>query len=130
VSRQLHPNAVFVVEGQLRFRLVPLTDVASCSYIDAMKAVGVRELKNRLSEYLRLVRNGEEILVTDRGEVVAELRQPSPRVALPYPALLEVVRQGRARIGLPNRPDLYPALGPVVPRGSAAKLLDEERGER
>jgi len=53
-----------------------------------MKAVGVRELKDRLSEYLRLVRNGEEILVTDRGEVVAELRQPSPRVALPYPALL------------------------------------------
>jgi antitoxin (DNA-binding transcriptional repressor) of toxin-antitoxin stability system len=71
-----------------------------------MKAVGVRELKNRLSEYLRLVRNGEEILVTDRGEVVAELRQPSPRVALPYPPLLEAVRQGRARVGLPNRPDL------------------------
>jgi antitoxin (DNA-binding transcriptional repressor) of toxin-antitoxin stability system len=95
-----------------------------------MKAVGVRELKNRLSEYLRLVRNGEEILVTDRGEVVAELRQPSPRVALPYPALLEVVRQGRARVGLPNRPDLYPSLGPVMPPGSAAKLLDEERGAR
>jgi antitoxin (DNA-binding transcriptional repressor) of toxin-antitoxin stability system len=95
-----------------------------------MKAVGIRELKNRLSEYLRLVRSGEEILVTDRGEVVAELRQPSPRVALPYPALLEVVRQGRARIGLPNRPDLYPALGAVVPPGSAAKLLDEERGPR
>ena len=33
-----------------------------------MKAVGVRELKNRLSEYLRLVRNGEEIVVTDRGD--------------------------------------------------------------
>lgn len=95
-----------------------------------MKAVGIRELKNRLSEYLRLVRNGEEILVTDRGEVVAELRQPSPRVALPYPALLEVVRQGRARVGLPNRADLYPALGPVMPPRSAAKLLDEERGER
>jgi antitoxin (DNA-binding transcriptional repressor) of toxin-antitoxin stability system len=107
-----------------------LTDVASRGYIGAMKAVGVRELKNRLSEYLRLVRNGEEILVTDRGEVVAELRQPSPRVALPYPALLEVVRQGRARVGLPNRPDLYPALGRVMPPGTAARLLDEERGGR
>jgi antitoxin (DNA-binding transcriptional repressor) of toxin-antitoxin stability system len=95
-----------------------------------MKAVGVRELKNRLSEYLRLVRNGEEILITDRGEVVAELREPSPRVALPYPALLEVARQGRAGVGLPNRADLYPALGPLVPPGSTANLLDEERGER
>jgi antitoxin (DNA-binding transcriptional repressor) of toxin-antitoxin stability system len=95
-----------------------------------MKAVGIRELKDRLSEYLRLVRNGEEILVTDRGEVVAELRQPSPRVALPYPALLEVVRKRRARVGRPNRPDLYPALGPAMPPGSAARLLDEERGGR
>jgi antitoxin (DNA-binding transcriptional repressor) of toxin-antitoxin stability system len=95
-----------------------------------MKAVGVRELKNRLSEYLRLVRNGEEILVTDRGEVVAELRQPSPRVALPYPALLEAVQQGRVRLGMANRPELYRALPAVLPAGLAAKLLDEERGER
>jgi antitoxin (DNA-binding transcriptional repressor) of toxin-antitoxin stability system len=95
-----------------------------------MRAVSVRQLKNRLSEYLRLVRNGEEILVTDHGEVVAELRRPSPPVALHYRALLEVVRQGRAHVGPPNRPDLYPALGPVMPPGSGAKLLDEERGER
>ena len=95
-----------------------------------MKAVGVRELKKHLSEYLRLVRNGEEILVTDRGEVVAQLRPPSPRVALPYSAFIEVVRKGRARVGLPNRPDLYPPLGAAMPAGSAAKLLDEERGQR
>ena len=38
-----------------------------------MRAVGVRELKNRLSEYLRLVRAGERVLVTDRGQVIAEL---------------------------------------------------------
>jgi antitoxin (DNA-binding transcriptional repressor) of toxin-antitoxin stability system len=95
-----------------------------------MKAVGIRELKNRLSEYLRLVRSGEEILVTDRGEVVAELRQPSPRVTFPYPALAEVARQGRVRLGQPNRADLYPALGPVLPAGSAARLLDDERGDR
>jgi antitoxin (DNA-binding transcriptional repressor) of toxin-antitoxin stability system len=95
-----------------------------------MKAVGVRELKARLSEYLRLVRNGEEILVTDRSEVVAELRPPSPRIGLPYPALLEAARQGRARLGLPNRADLYGAQGRETAPGSAAKLLDEERGER
>ena len=38
-----------------------------------MKTVGVRELKNRLSEYLREVRSGESVLITDRGEVIAEL---------------------------------------------------------
>ena len=43
-----------------------------------MKAIGVRELKARLSRYLREVQAGEVILVTDRGRVVAELRAPGP----------------------------------------------------
>lgn len=68
--------------------------------------------------------------MTDRGEVVAELRQPSPRADRPYPALTEAARQGRARIGLPNRADLYAAPGRALPGGTAAKLLDDERGER
>ncbi len=45
-----------------------------------MKAVGIRELKARLSQYLRDVRRGEVVLVTDRGEVVAELRPPGGAV--------------------------------------------------
>jgi prevent-host-death family protein len=37
--------------------------------------VGTRELKNRLSYYLRRVREGgESLYVTDRGELIAELR--------------------------------------------------------
>ena len=95
-----------------------------------MKAVGVRELKDRLSEYLRLVKEGEEILVTDRGDVVAELRQPVCARRLPYPGLLEAISRGRVRMGKPNRPDLYPALGAVLPPGAAERLLDVERGER
>jgi prevent-host-death family protein len=43
------------------------------------KAVGVRELKARLGSYLRQVRRGRTIVVTDRGEPVAELRP----IALP-----------------------------------------------
>jgi antitoxin (DNA-binding transcriptional repressor) of toxin-antitoxin stability system len=38
-----------------------------------MRTVGVRELKNRLSHYLRLVRSGERVLITNRGKVVAEV---------------------------------------------------------
>ncbi len=44
------------------------------SYHKRMKAVGVKILKARLSEYLRMVKTGETILVTERDEVVAELR--------------------------------------------------------
>lgn len=37
------------------------------------KTAGVRELKARLSSYLRDVRHGETVLVSDRGELVAKL---------------------------------------------------------
>lgn len=35
--------------------------------------VGTRELKNRLSEYLRRVKAGETIVVTERGKPVGQL---------------------------------------------------------
>ena len=41
-----------------------------------VKTVGIRELKNRLSEHLREVRRGEHLLITDRGEVIAGCRRP------------------------------------------------------
>ncbi|MBI4591172.1 MAG: type II toxin-antitoxin system prevent-host-death family antitoxin [Candidatus Rokubacteria bacterium] len=38
-----------------------------------MHGVGVRELKNRLTRYLALVKEGERVVVTDRGKPVAVL---------------------------------------------------------
>ena len=35
--------------------------------------VGTRELKSKLSEYLRRVKNGQTVIVTERGKVIAEL---------------------------------------------------------
>jgi len=92
-----------------------------------MREVGIRELKNRLSEYLRLVREGEVVMVTDRGEAIAELRPASGGLD---PALAEAVRRGWLRWGGPNRPELYPRFAPLAAPGTAARLLDEERGER
>jgi prevent-host-death family protein len=37
------------------------------------RTVGSRELKTRLGRYLRIVRRGEALVVTDRGEPVARL---------------------------------------------------------
>ncbi len=96
-----------------------------------MRTVGIRELKDRLSQHIRMVRDGERILVTDRGEVVAELREPSvtPEAA-GFPGLEQRARAGTVRVGAPNRPDLYPRMPRVLPEGSATRLLDEDRGER
>jgi antitoxin (DNA-binding transcriptional repressor) of toxin-antitoxin stability system len=61
-----------------------------------MRAVGLKVLKNKLSEYVRLAASGETVLVTDRDRVVAELVPPrtgrSPLLA--DAQLAEAVRQG------------------------------------
>jgi antitoxin (DNA-binding transcriptional repressor) of toxin-antitoxin stability system len=97
-----------------------------------MRTVGLRELKNRLSAYVREVRQGEELLVTDRGEVVAELRPPTPpeaRLAI-HPDLAALARRGLLSLGRANGPSLYHRLPPIMPGGGAAELLDTEREDR
>src|SRR5439155_21880398 len=61
-----------------------------------MRAVGLKTLKNKLSEYVRLAAGGETVLVTDRDRVVAELVPPrSGRAALLADAqLADAVRKG------------------------------------
>jgi prevent-host-death family protein len=41
-----------------------------------MITVGIREIKNRLSEYLRMAKAGERIIVTERGKPVAVITRP------------------------------------------------------
>jgi antitoxin (DNA-binding transcriptional repressor) of toxin-antitoxin stability system len=97
-----------------------------------MKTVGVRELKNRLSEYIRRVRTGESVLVTDRGEVVAEIGPPGQGTvdASVPPGLAALARRGLVTLGSRGDASLYPALPRRSHRYRAAELLDEERGER
>ncbi|MGQ0703999.1 MAG: type II toxin-antitoxin system Phd/YefM family antitoxin [Gemmatimonadales bacterium] len=96
-----------------------------------MRAVGVRELKNRLSEYLRLVKQGEQVLVTEHGVVIAEIRQPSLTAAeQPYPGLANLVRRGVASAVHENDPGAYPRMRRLLPEGEALRLLDETRGDQ
>lgn len=95
-----------------------------------MKTVGVRELKNRLSEYLRHVRTGEAVLVTDRGEVVAEIGPPghsAANTAVP-PGLAALARRGLLTLGTGAEASAYPPLPRRRRRHRAAELLDAERG--
>ena len=60
-----------------------------------MKQVGVRELKNRLSQYLQRTATGERILVTDRGHPLVLLSPPEGAGYAEY--LANLVRSGEAR---------------------------------
>jgi antitoxin (DNA-binding transcriptional repressor) of toxin-antitoxin stability system len=82
-----------------------------------------------LSEYVREVRSGEGVLVTDRGEVVAELLPPGQGLdesGVPS-GLRALVRRGQLTLGASNEATLYPKLSPLLKRHRAAVLLDEER---
>ena len=79
--------------------------------------VGVRELKNSLSAYLKRARAGEHILVTDRGQAVARLVPPD----LP-PHLIEMIRQGRL---IPPRRRMTRPFRPVIPYEPGSKLLSD-----
>lgn len=57
-------------------------------------AVGIRELKNRLSHYLDRVRAGDRIAVTDRGTVVAYVIPASSSPGIE--GLLKLVSEDRA----------------------------------
>ncbi|MCP4658707.1 MAG: type II toxin-antitoxin system prevent-host-death family antitoxin, partial [bacterium] len=74
-----------------------------------MRAVGIRELKDHLSEYLRQVGTGEHLQVTCRGRVVAELSPPRSPQEDGIPAgLQELFRRGTARRVVRNDPSRYP----------------------
>jgi len=97
-----------------------------------MKTVGVRELKNRLSEYLREVRGGEAVLVTDRGEVIAEVRAPGAAVSDPSipPGLAALAKRGLVTLASTRGHRVYPAVTPFGKIPSSQELLDETRGTR
>jgi antitoxin (DNA-binding transcriptional repressor) of toxin-antitoxin stability system len=99
-----------------------------------MKSVGVKQLKSRLSEYLRLVRGGETVLVTDRDEVVAELRSPHrrPGAADSLEDLLDSLadRGEITRASLPKRRWKWKVRGLGLATGSANALLEEIRSDR
>lgn len=86
--------------------------------------VGIAELRQNLSKYLRRVERGERLIVTDRNRPVAELGPPST----PGAELDRLIAEGRvstpARRGLPEslqlRGDPY----------ALSRALDEIRGER
>ena len=99
-----------------------------------MKAVGVKQLKARLSEYLRLTKAGETVLVTERDEVIAELR-PARRQSAHSTDLDDVLDElamaGHiTRSSQPKERWTWRARGLGLPPGTALALLDQLREER
>jgi antitoxin (DNA-binding transcriptional repressor) of toxin-antitoxin stability system len=108
--------------------------VTTSDYYLRMKSVGIKLLKSRLSEYLRIVRAGETVLVTDRDEVVAELRPSRRQPGAPESLgdLLDSLSE-RGELTRSREPKgrwKWKARGLGLPSGAAAAILEEIRGDR
>jgi antitoxin (DNA-binding transcriptional repressor) of toxin-antitoxin stability system len=109
--------------------MLSIDKVATGSYLEGMRSVGIKLLKNKLSEYIRLAAGGETVLVTDRDRVVAELGPPAPGRSpfISDELLLDAVRQGWIR---PPPGTEMPARKPVMKLHEILADLQEDRADR
>jgi len=92
-----------------------------------MRSVGLRVLKNKLAEYVRLAAGGEIVLVTDRDRVVAELSPPRAGRA---EALADAQLADLVRRGFVAPPTLPRAVPPRQPVAATEEILSELRADR
>jgi prevent-host-death family protein len=89
-----------------------------------MTTVGVAELRQNLSRYLRLVEQGERLVVTDRNRPVAELGPPPSTGA----ALDRLIAEGR--VSRPSRPRMPEPLSLDGDAHALSRALTELRSDR
>jgi prevent-host-death family protein len=94
-----------------------------------MKTATVTKLKASLSEYLRQVKAGEEVLVTERGRPVAKITPASGSDTLPA-HLIAMEKQGLVRLGSGKLPKgFWNMPRPKDPKGLIVKAVLREREE-
>jgi prevent-host-death family protein len=105
-----------------------IDNVASRSHFQIMRTVGLKILKNKLSEYVRLAAAGEAIVITDRGRAVAEIVPPRRE---PESVIERGIREGWIRPAT-RGPD-WPPRGKPVPGLTFEQLmadLEKDREDR
>ena len=96
-----------------------------------MRTVGIRTLKNRLSEYMSVAQSGERITVTSRGAPVADLVPHASHGLDPGDELLRLARAGEVRLGVqPGVRYTRPPAGRRLPHDDVMAILDSVRGDR
>ena len=81
--------------------------------------VGVRELRNHLSRYLHRVRNGDEVVITDRGRAIARVVPVGGERVLDRLIAEGVVTAARQ----PKRPPAKP----IKTKGTVSDLVGQQR---
>lgn len=99
----------------------PEWDVLPCS---TMERIGVRELRQNASEWLRRVEEGESFEITERGRPVA-LLVPAPREGI----IERLIATGQMRPGLGKLSELGEPLPTKPGEASLSSILAEMRAD-
>lgn len=95
-----------------------------------MLQVGTRELKNRLGKYLRMVKEGKPIIITERGTPIARIEKH----VLRDDATVEEKLQALAAEGWVTLPKVKGPLKPFTPirmKGKPlSRMIIEDRRKR
>lgn len=115
-----------------------LANVATCCYIVSMRprnqfeTVGIRDFGNAISAYLRKVALGVRVLISDRGRIVAELRDFNPSAGEEYsqpPRVQEWISEGAFRSGS-KEVMRFPRGKPILEQDLKVRdLITDLRGE-
>jgi len=91
-----------------------------------MTTAGIRELKNQLSRYIAMVKKGDEVLITERGKVIARIvKEHSNHFSLRR-ALQPLVLKGQ--VVMPTREIARDIPNPIKVQGKAVSaIVIEER---
>lgn len=111
-----------------------VANVVSRDYSHVVALVGIRQFKAELSRYLREVRRGSSVFVTDRGEVIAEVSKPGlvgRGTGRSSAAARLRAMEERGLLRPPARTDRTWTKGALVrlKPGTARRLLDADRAE-
>jgi prevent-host-death family protein len=90
-----------------------------------MRSVGLKTLKNKLSEYVRIAAAGETVVITDRGRAVAEIVPPRREAES---VIERGIREGW--ITPAKRDANWPPRGKPVPRLTFEQLMADLARDR
>ena len=85
--------------------------------------VGTRELKNKLSEYLRRVKKGQTVIVTERGKIIAQLIPPQQTIEERIWAMVDAgLAEWNGKKLKPHKPSIINKSGKLI-----SDLIMEDR---
>ena len=91
-----------------------------------MVTAGIKELKNKLSRYIALVKKGDDVLITERGRVIARVVKENSHRSSLRQALQPLVLKGQ--VIMPTREISRDIPDPVkLPGKAVSEIVLEDR---